>query len=214
MSFGAVLYDLDGTLVDTIGYWMEVYLQTLHDYGVDTDQKEFLELIYTLNAPFDGVLDHYGIDISKAKELRAMRDKRYTDILRTKPLWFDGAEELLHKTVEKYPTAIITGSHRSYVDAIDDQVKIESIIPTIISYDEMEGHSKPSPFGLLLAAEKLKVDPKGCVYVGDQIFDVEAANNAGMTSCLLWTEFTPSAAGEEADISAESIEDLTKLFLL
>ena len=211
MSFRAVLFDLDGTLVDTIGYWIEAYLKTLLDVDVDIDTEEFLLTTYTLNKHFEDVLEYYGIDPGRADALRASRDRRYTDILRTRTLWLEGAETMLRNTVEKYPTAIITGSHKSYIDAMEEQIQLKSLISTIITTDDMGGRTKPHPHGLLLACKELGVAPEQCVYIGDQVFDVEAANAAGMASCLLWTEYTPPTAGQDADMTVESIAEISSL---
>ena len=211
MSFGAVLFDLDGTLVDTIGYWIEAYLETLLDVDIHIDTEEFLLTTYTLNKHFEDVLEYYGIDPSRAGELRASRDKRYTDILRTRALWLEGAEDMLRSTTEKYPTAIITGSHKSYIDAMDTQIQLKSLVSTIITTDDMGGRTKPHPHGLLLASKELEVAPEQCIYIGDQVFDIEAANAAGMTSCLFWTEYTPPTAGENADMTVESLAEISSL---
>tara|TARA_Y100000310_G_C20584810_1_gene764838 strand:+ start:727 stop:1377 length:651 start_codon:yes stop_codon:yes gene_type:complete len=214
MAYSAILFDLDGTLVDTIGYWIEAYIHTLNESGVYIGKQEFIDEVYLLNTHFEDAMSLLGIDAERGKEIRNTRDRRYEEMLRTRPLWFEGAEDLLQETAKKYPTAIITASHQSYVDAMAEQIDLKSIVQTIVVSDDMKGKKKPDPYSLHLACERLGVDPKKCIYIGDQIFDIEAANNAGMTSCLYWTEFTPATAGEDADKSAESYEELSELLKL
>jgi HAD superfamily hydrolase (TIGR01549 family) len=204
----AVLFDLDGTLVNTIGLWAKAYLQTLREVGVKIDAEEFMQTIYTQNLHFELVLKHYGLDTSRADSFRAIRDERYAHLLRTEPLWLEGAEDLLKEIIDTYETGIVTGSHLHYIEAIEEQLPLRSLVPLIITCDDTKGRSKPHPYGLLLACEKLGVEPEECVYIGDQEFDIAAANNANMTSCLVWTEHTPATAGQEADIAVQSLAEI------
>ncbi|PIR52588.1 hypothetical protein COU76_05660 [Candidatus Peregrinibacteria bacterium CG10_big_fil_rev_8_21_14_0_10_49_10] len=214
MNYSAIFFDLDGTLVNTIDYWAEAYMHSLRDIGVDISGQDFLDEIYVLNTSFDEIMQDIGVDTNTANIFRKKRDQRYEEILRTRPLWFAGTEELLRKTADKYPTGIVTGSHKSYIEAMEEQISFSPLVRTIVAADDTPGHGKPEPDGLLLAADRLGVDPKACIYIGDQQFDVEAANAAGMVSCLLWTEFTPATAGEEAEICVESFGEIRELLEL
>ena len=211
MKFGAVLFDLDGTLLDTIGLWTQAYLQTLQDAGLEISTEEFILTTYIQNKHFKEVLVHYGLDAKHAEEFRATRDARYTQLLATEPLWIDGAEETLRKITRSYPTGIMTGSHLHYIEAIEQQIPLRSLVPVVVTCDEVRGRGKPHPDGLLLTARKLGIPPEQCLYVGDQLFDIEAAAAADMTSCLYWNEYTPPTAGQEADMSIESLSDLPSL---
>ena len=211
MRYGAILFDLDGTLLNTIGLWTQAYLQTLQEAGVEISAEEFILTTYTQNLHFEDALAHYGLDASKAEAFRTTRDARYTHLLATAPLWIEGAEETLKLITKSYPTGIMTGSHLHYIEAIEEQIPIRSLVPTLVTCDEVRGRGKPNPDGLLLTAQKLGVPPEQCIYIGDQLFDMEAAKAAGMTSCLYWNEYTPPTAGQEADMSIESLSELPSL---
>ena len=211
MKFGAVLFDLDGTLLDTIGLWIRAYLHTLQNAGVNMDVEEFLLTTYTQNRHFEDVLAYYGLDPSRGNELRVKRDALYTQFLASEPLWMEGAEEVLRTTTKAYPTGIVTGSHLHYIEAIEKQIPLRTLVPVLVTCDEVKGRNKPHPDGLLLATRRLRVPPKQCLYVGDQSFDVEAAKAAGMTSCLYWNEYTPALAGQEADMNIESLGEISSL---
>lgn len=211
MKFGAVLFDLDGTLLDTIGLWMRAYLQTMQDAGVEIGAEEFILTTYTQNKHFEEVLVHYGLDPKHGDEFRTKRDARYTHLLSTETLWIESAEETLRTIARVCPVGIMTGSHLHYIEAIEKQIPLRSLVPVLVTCDEVKGRSKPHPDGLLLTAKKLGVPPKQCIYIGDQLFDIEAAKAANMTSCLYWNEYTPPTAGQEADMSIESLSELPSL---
>ena len=110
------------------------------------------------------------------------------------------------------PAGRFVNSWKMYVDAIEDRVPISDYFSVIITADDMRPHSKPDPFGVTLAAKQIGVDPKECIYIGDQWFDVETAKNAGMRSCLVQRKFSSQKDGVDADYNVESLEELlTKL---
>lgn len=106
------------------------------------------------------------------------------------------------------PRAIVTGSHRSYVEAIEQCLPLSKYFPTIITADEMDPYFKPHPHGLFLAAQAFGVEPEQCVYIGDQVFDMEAARNAKMPNILIAREFTPAYARDSADRVITSLGEL------
>ncbi|PIQ76437.1 hypothetical protein COU78_06315 [Candidatus Peregrinibacteria bacterium CG10_big_fil_rev_8_21_14_0_10_49_24] len=211
MRHRAVLFDLDGTLVNTIGLWAEAYLATLREAGVELSMEDFLKTTYTQNRHFEEVLKDFSLDVSRADSFRSSRDGRYMELLRTAPLWLEGAQEVLGLVQKTYMTGIVTGSHLHYIEAMETQLPLRSIVPIIITCDDMKGRTKPHPYGLLLACERLGVAPEECVYIGDQEFDIAAANSAGMTSCLLWTHYTPATADEYADMTVTSLREIPSL---
>ena len=74
MRFVAVLFELDGTLVDTPAAWMEACLGTLAAHGVECDAERFLRDYYSQNRSLQSVLDDCGIG-DKMSEFRADRDE-------------------------------------------------------------------------------------------------------------------------------------------
>ena len=60
-------------------------------------------------------------------------------------------------------------------------------------------------------AEKLNIDPKECIYIGDQDCDIKAANAAGMTSCLFKGPYTPEGIDGEADVVIDELSELLEI---
>ena len=113
------------------------------------------------------------------------------------------------------PTPVIWAS--VYPESQDDlpvlrqsleKLRLSDSVGAMITADEMLPFRKPHPHGLLIAADRIGVDPATSIYIGDQIFDLHAAKAAGMTSCLIRGAHTPEGAEKEADLVAASLQDL------
>ncbi|MBT3293421.1 HAD family phosphatase [Candidatus Peregrinibacteria bacterium] len=213
MKYSAILFDLDGTLIDTIPLWQKAYLQTLHDEGINMELDEFMERIYHKNEHFITIFKEFGFPEKEWERIREDRDSRYCDLLRNNSEWIDGALEMLNAAKVESPIGMMTGSWKRYTDAIDEKLGIYDKFESTITCDDTQGgRSKPHPYGLELLANKMGVEPEKCLYIGDQLFDIEAANAAGMTSCLIWQEWTPIGADENAKVVCENYEELIKQF--
>ena len=81
MRFAAVLFDLDGTLVDSPEAWVEACLATLAAHGVDCERERFLRDFYSKNRSLQSVLDECGIG-ERMTEFRRQRDEHYESLLR------------------------------------------------------------------------------------------------------------------------------------
>ncbi len=144
------------------------------------------------------------------EDVRAARDNVYHHLLATKTEFCPGTLELL-AFLRDHPTGVITNSWRSYLDAINKKIAIYDHFKEIVTADDMGDFYKPHPHGLLLTTEKLGVDPKKSVYVGDQIFDLQAAKAAGMTACLIYGPHSPQGAEKHADMVVESLVELQSM---
>lgn len=162
----------------------------LKTVGHDFRDEDFA-LLYPSGKPMRDWLTHLGIDQSHYATLRANRDKLYEEMLRSEIVWHDGAETCFKTITKKYPTGIVTGSHKTYIDAIEHRIPLRSLVNVLLDETDLDGKSKPRPDGLLMAAEKLNVDPRSCLYIGDQPFDAEAAKNAGMECWIVRRPFAP-----------------------
>jgi len=203
LSMRAVLFDMDGTLVDTIGRWVGAYLATLADHDVLWSEAEFLERVYARNRPVGTVLAELGIEDEAA--FRARRDDHYCELLRGAELWLPGAREALRR-MRPRPVGIVTTAWRRYYDVIDETHGLSGLVDAVVTIDAAPGRGKPDPTTLLLGAEQLGVAPEDCLYVGDQPFDVDGARNAGMRSCLVPQAHTPP--GLTADLVVRSLDEL------
>lgn len=206
MKFDAILFDLDGTLIDTTHLYEEACIAGMRAIGVEFSSEDFSRL-YPLSYSMTGWITEKGGDVRRLDEVRTARDIVYHELLETQSEYCDGAIELL-EFLKDHPTGVITNSWRSYLDAIHKKLSIYDHLTEIVTADEMGDFCKPHPHGLLMTADKLKADPKNSVYIGDQIFDLEAAKAAGMTACLVYGSHSPAGAETHADMVVESLAEL------
>jgi len=177
----AMVFDLDGTLVDTVETRIAAWLRTFEEHGIPAGREQVARLIGS-----DGrrvarlVAEAAGmpIDAERADAIDRRSGEIYSE-LNTNPRPLPGAIELLRALDERgLPWAIATSSRPEQVGASIDALKLARP-PTIVDGSQVE-NAKPAPDLLLAAATKLGVEPLRSWYVGDSIWDVQAALAAGM----------------------------------
>ncbi len=207
----ALLFDLDGTLIESIPLWIEANLHALRERNFIMDEEAFLKHIYHQGLHYSGMLEACGLNTDRADQFYYDRNTYYQALLRQNIEWIGNAESALQQCTNTVRIGIMTGSARSFVDAIDSKLHLSEICQTIVTYDDTGLRMKPDPYGLLLLAETLGIDPADCIYVGDQDVDIKAAKAARMTSCLIPNRSTPEGAREEADIVLQDIGEIVSL---
>lgn len=193
--YEAVIFDLDGTLIDSPKLWESAYRSVLHPLGIEFTPDQFRHL-YPTGTPFTEWAKVLGIEADLVQDIRMKRDEKYEELLASETALFADAEIAL-ATLAHLPKAIVTGSHRSYIDAFRSRVQLNVITDIVITEDDVE-RSKPDPEGLLKAASALSIAPENCLYIGDQPFDLLAAKSAAMPFALIRRHYTP----ETFDFSA------------
>lgn len=205
----AVLWDLDGTLVDSGDLHYETWRETLRDeMQFDLPRDLFAATfgknnVDTLAMLFDTPLSpEYAQQIGDRKEV-AYRQKAPGYI---RPI--AGALELVAAlSVAGWKQAIATSAPRANVELMNDLFGFSRWIPVQLCIDDVS-HGKPDPETFLLAAERSGVVPGQCVVVEDSPSGIMAARTAGMASIGVTTT---RAAGElkQADRVVESLAELT-----
>lgn len=206
----ALLFDLDGTLVDSIPTWVDANIRMLKEFGCSMEYETFLKDYYQKGLHFKGILEKCGLDPKIDSRFYPQRDDLYIELLGKNVEWIGEAGEVLKKCAEKLPLGLMTGSRRSFIDALEPKLRLSHLFKAIITYEDTGEKMKPDPYGLLLLAQGMNVEPKDCLYVGDQPVDPKAAHNAGMQSCLIPFRETPKGAEAEADYVIASLGDLLK----
>ncbi len=179
----AVLFDLDGTLVNSLPATFEAFHEAIVGHGGPQMTNE--ELMGHFGP---GELQIFEKLLGPKKAASAWEN--YRDRLGHKIHaieLFHGISELLGDLKKQsIRTGVITGRGRKTTDLLLAHLGLIDHFPIVITHDEVS-HSKPSPEGIQKVCQFLAIDPSATAYVGDSTVDVIAAQRAGATSiAALW----------------------------
>lgn len=183
MSLQALIFDLDGTLIDSTPAYAAAAHQAFQEFSLPYTEAEFHRL--AIGVPLKIWLQEKGVDEQIIPKIAARRDALVLDALKTETKWREGAREALERLSKNFPLAIVTGAWTNSVAAIDERLGLKRFTSVIVDGDAVKPRFKPDPYGLHLAADQLRVEPRAAAYIGDQLFDMLAARNAGMQSILI-----------------------------
>lgn len=175
----AVLWDMDGTIVDTEPYWFECEYALVAEHGGSWSDEHARALVgNSLPASAQYIREHGGVDLDP-DEIVARLTAGVVERIRRHIPWRPGAQELLADLVAAgVPCALVTMSYRSLADAIVGCLPPGSFA-AVVCGDEVD-HGKPHPEPYLRAARLLGVDPAGCLAVEDSPTGVASATAAGV----------------------------------
>lgn len=174
----AVLWDMDGTLVDTEPYWMSVETELVESYGGTWTRDDAVQLIGSDLLESGRVLQQAGVDLEPARIVDLMTD-RVAERLRTQGVPFrPGARELLADLrAQGIPTALVTMSLRRM--ALDVVAQIDfTAFDLVVAGDDVE-RPKPFPDPYLTAAARLGIDIADAVVIEDSPTGVTSGSASG-----------------------------------
>ena len=174
----AVLWDLDGTLVDTEPYWIECEYELVEAHGGTwTDDHAHAIVGSDLHESARYIREHGNVDLPLDEIVNQLLDGVIARVRRKMP-WRPGARDLLAQLrTEKIPCALVTMSWRRLADAVVGELPRGSFAATIVGDEVRRGKPHPEPY--LAAARALSVSPKDCVALEDSPTGIRSATAAG-----------------------------------
>ncbi|QWB27395.1 MULTISPECIES: HAD family phosphatase [Streptomyces] len=177
----SVIFDLDGTLVDSEPNYYEAGRQTLAEHGVLdfswADHERYVG-ISTQETVADWK-ERYGLRAS-VEELFTVKNRRYLELARSSTRAYPEMRRFVELlAAEDVPMAVASGSSPGAIEAVLAGTGLDSHLRTVVSADEV-AHGKPAPDVFLEAARRLGADPAGCVVLEDAAPGAAAAHAAGM----------------------------------
>jgi HAD superfamily hydrolase (TIGR01509 family) len=181
-DFAGYLFDLDGTLIDSMPAHYRAWDAAMRKFGLGQALDE--DLFYSLGGvPTVKVAElfgrHYGL-VLDAAEVMEVKEKLYKDGLAEVTL-IEPVADFARRVAQKKPIAIVTGGTPDVARPGLEAAGLADLFKIVITpLDVPPGRGKPAPDMFLLAAEKMKVDPKQCLVFEDAEPGIEGAKAAGM----------------------------------
>jgi pyrophosphatase PpaX len=203
--FGTVLFDLDGTVVDTVALIRESHRHAVTSVlGLDLPDDE---LLANVGRPLVEQMEAF--DAARADELlvaqRTWNHAHTAELIRS----YDGVAEMLGRLkAAGCRVGIVTSKAGPTVQlAFDSLPEVERHIDLLVAVEDTPVH-KPQPDPVLLALDRLGADASDACYVGDAPFDVAAGNAAGVTTVGVTWGFFPREAIDDADVVVHDVAAL------
>jgi beta-phosphoglucomutase family hydrolase len=179
-DFAGYIFDLDGTLVDTMPLHYRAWDQAMQAVGLKCRLDE--ELFYSLGGVptlkvAELIAKHYGL----AVDPRAVFDHKealFRDLQKDAKL-IEPVVAIARRVAATHPVAIASGGPREIVKRSLELAGLAPLFKVVVSADDVV-HGKPSPDMFLLAAKKMGVEPTRCLVFEDAVPGMRAAEAAGM----------------------------------
>lgn len=190
----AVLWDMDGTLVDTEPYWIDTEFAMARKYAAEWTHEDGLRLVGNdLLESGRYIKARMGLDISAEQVVEELLDGVVERVARDVP-WRPGARELLvDLRAAGVRCALVTMSYERFVAPILAQLPAETF--TVIVTGDQVANGKPHPEPYEAAAAALGVRPRECLAIEDSNTGARSAETAGCT-VLVVENHVPVAPGE------------------
>ena len=208
----AVIFDLDGSLVDSMWMWREIDIEYLGRFNIPLPanlQQEIEGMSFSETAAY--FKEHFPIPDSieqmKADWNRMAWDKYLNEV----PLK-EGAKEFLEKCVEKgILLGIATSNSRTLVENIAEVHGFHNYFQCIMTGCEV-AHGKPAPDIYLEVAKRLQVLPSQCLVFEDIIPGIMAGKRAGMRVCAVEDAYSADSREAKTALADHYIENYRGLF--
>jgi len=173
-----LIFDLDGTITDTMPIHYIAWKKTVAKYGVKLSQKTFYSLagipvyetVNKLNKIFSVKMDAGKVSIEKEQEYER-------NMSSAKPI--EPAVRFIHKYAGKLPMSIGTGTGKIIAEKALKIIGLTSYFPVVVTSDDVK-NGKPNPETFLLCAKLMNVEPSKCQVFEDSELGFQAARKAGM----------------------------------
>jgi HAD superfamily hydrolase (TIGR01509 family) len=205
----AVVFDLDGVIVDSEHVWDEVREELARERGGRWSDRAQADMM-GMSAPEWSRYMHdvVGLSESPAEIDRLVVERMLERYAERLPL-IDGAVDAVLRVAQSFRLALASSSNRRVIDAVLDEAGLAASFEATVSSEEV-GRGKPAPDVFLEAARRLDLPPERCAAVEDSGNGIRAAHAAGMRVIAIPNRRYPPPADALAlaDVSLRSIDEL------
>ncbi len=179
MGIAAVIFDLDGVLVDSEGAWNDARQEVARAHGGRWPEDAQRAMMGMSSTEWSRYM-HDELDVQLApEEISDLVVARLADRYRRRLPLLPGAREVVTGLASRWPLALASSANRSVIELVLDLAGIRSYFAATVSSEEVT-RGKPAPDVYLEAARRLEVAPRGCVAIEDSSNGLRSAAAAGM----------------------------------
>lgn len=203
----AVIFDLDGTLVDSMWMWKDIDVEFLKRYGYDCPdglQRAIEGMSFTETAAY--FKERFELPL-KLEEIKKIWTEMSLEKYRSQVSLKHGVREFLqHVKSLGLRCGIATSNGREMVDAVLESLHIGPYFQVVTTACEVAA-GKPEPDIYLKVADTLKVQPSECLVFEDVPAGIMAGKRAGMTVCAVEDDFSTGMREEKRSLADYFIND-------
>lgn len=211
-NIDAVIFDLDGTLVDSMWMWKEIDVEYLSKFGIEvpSDLQQAVEgMSFSETAQY--FKDRFNlpdpVDVIKV-EWNQMAWDKYGNEVPLKKGVIEFLEELRCRGIK---TGIATSNSRELVNHVLKSLNITEYFDSVRTSCEAK-KGKPAPDIYLLVADDLQVDPKNCLVFEDLALGVMAGKSAGMSVCAVFDPYSEDDKDRKRELADYYIDTYFDIF--
>ncbi len=212
----AVIFDMDGVIIDSEPFWEEAEIEIFNKYGVPMT----LEMCQDMKGrKIDEVVAHfhqmYGFKNISNKELVNEIIMRMQELISERGKAMSGLKELLDYLEQKnYRIALASSSKMELITAVTNKLKITEYFEAMHSA-EHEPAGKPEPYVYLSTAKALNLAPQKCIAIEDSYLGLQSAKSAGMkTIAIPEKQIFEDKKFDIADYKIRNLKDIVDLGIL
>jgi len=202
-NINTLLFDLDGTLLDSFSVHLEIFKTTFEQFGIQLSEEEFLK---TYSPNWYETYEAFGL---RKEDWEAADSFWLKEAEKISARLFPGVKEVLLKLDKYFTLGLVTSGSKSRVERDIKATGITNFFKTVVTGDDVKV-PKPSPEGLEIALRNLDKQPDEVIYIGDSSADYEMAKVSGVYFIGVSSEFN-SLSNNHPDYSIHSFNDLPKL---
>ena len=210
----AVIFDLDGTLIDSMWVWKSIDMEYLGKRNIEVPKelnKELEGMSFEEVAVF--FKNNFGLTDSVeeiVKEWNQMAWDKYEHEVKLKPGVREFLKYLKNKNIK---TGIATSNSRSLAKLVLKANNIDKYIDKIVTSTEVS-KGKPEPDVYLMAAKELEQNPRKCLVFEDVLNGMIAGKRANMKVCAVYDEASHASYEEKSKVADYIIDDMTEIVLI
>ena len=211
----AVIFDLDGTLMDSMSVWKDIDMEFLNENGYIVDYPALQKDIEgcSMLETADYFIERFNMTETReelASHWNDMAFEYYSHKVQAKP----GAVEFIKSLFDNdFKIAVASSNSRVLIEAALKAHGLDRYINEIVTSDEVQ-KGKPAPDVYLEAAKRIDVSPVQCLVFEDVVAGIESGKNAGMTTCVIYDDYSSADWKEKQLLADYNVKDYFEVLRL